>query len=59
MDDEPPAAEVWQQQADVRVSGRLEGYARRPPGVVILLDAKLDAAPAGDEVALARPSDAG
>lgn len=36
----PPSTEVWQARADVRVSGRLEGYARRPPGVVILLDAE-------------------
>ncbi len=40
---ERPAGELWATQRDVRVSGRLEGYALRPPGVVILLDAHMGA----------------
>lgn len=56
---ERPAAELWAAQRDVRVSGRLEGYALRPPGVVILLDAHLgetdDGADAPESLALAEP----
>lgn len=55
---EPPPADVWLAQADVQVSGRLEGYARRPPGVVILLDAQLEVA-APKSVAFVHPAESG
>lgn len=49
---EAPPAELWKAEMNVQVNGRLEGYARRPPGVVILLDAELQPAePSGEEPA--------
>ena len=36
-----PAETVWEPERTVQVAGRLEGYARSGPGVVILLDAEL------------------
>ena len=37
---EQPDPAVWMAQRNVRVSGRLEGYALQTPGLVILLDAE-------------------
>lgn len=52
---EPPSPDVWEAQKEVQVRGRLEGYARRAPGVVILLDAEI--VPAEPEsVALLNPA---
>lgn len=42
---ERPAQSVWAPQRTVRVSGRLEGYARKAPGVLILLDAAFGPTP--------------
>ena len=41
---EPPPIDVWKANQSVRVSGRLEGYARQARGIVILLDARLERA---------------
>ncbi|MDG2307548.1 MAG: hypothetical protein P8R42_23420 [Candidatus Binatia bacterium] len=51
-----PDEAVWKQNESVQVSGRLEGYVRQAPGIVILLDAKLAGAPS--EAASATPLDA-
>jgi len=48
---ERPAADVWKPNSNVHVSGRLEGYARQAPGIVILLDASLQEASAAEGTA--------
>lgn len=54
---EPPSPEVWQAQKDVQVRGRLEGYAARAPGVVILLDAELEPAEPKSVALLTTPTE--
>lgn len=54
---EAPPAGVWQARRNVHVSGRLEGYASRAQGVVILLDAGFASAERNEPAAASAVTD--